>query len=144
MNTVVNLPAVVGVLVHLGKLTLNSRDEIPAPYIVKIISLFVMPKKMVYMLGKLVMSQNQILESTEARLRGQSIKKPNFFFLIYCFIYNLIKFVSFRVLPSTLDTPLPTFFPVLERLLERVLRDGTKVPCRIFFYLLYRLKSATY
>jgi hypothetical protein len=48
------------------------------------------------------------------------------------------------VLPSTLDTPLPTFFPVLERVLERVLRDGAKVPCRIFFYLLYRLKSATF
>jgi len=35
-------------------------------------------------------------------------------------------------------------FPVLERVLERVLRDGAKVPHRIFFYLLYRLKSATF
>jgi len=61
-------------------------------------------------------------------VRGQYIKKPNFFVFIYCFTYNLIKIVSFIVLPSTLDTPLPTFFAVLER----VLRDGAKVPCRIF------------
>jgi len=66
-----------------------------------------------------------------------------FLFLIYCFTYNLIKLVSFRVLSSTLDTPLP-FFAVLERILECVLRDSAKVPCRIFFYLLYRLKSATF
>jgi len=66
------------------------------------------------------------------------------FFKIYCFTYNLIKLVSFKVLPSTLETPLPTFFPVLECVLERVLRDGAKVPYRIFFHLLYRLKSATF
>ena len=72
---------------------------------------------------------------------GQSIKKPNFFFLICCFTYNLIKLVSFKVLPSTLDTPLPTFFPVLECILELVLQDGAKVPCPIFFC---RLKSATF
>jgi len=47
-----------------------------------------------------------------------------YFFLIYCFTYNLIKLVSFKALPSTLDTPLPTFFPVLECIQERVLWDG--------------------
>jgi hypothetical protein len=41
--------------------------------------------------------------------RRQSIKKPNFFF-IYCFTYNLIQIVSFKLLPSSLDTPHPTFF----------------------------------
>ena len=56
------------------------------------------------------------------------------------FTYNLIKLVTFKVLPSTLDTPLPTFFPVLEGVLERVLWDGAKVQHRIFFYLIYRLK----
>ena len=70
-------------------------------------------------------------------------KEPELF-LIYCFTYNLIKLVSFKVLASTLDTPRPTFFPVLERLLECVLCDGAKVPYRIFFYLLYRLKSANF
>jgi len=77
-------------------------------------------------------------------LRGQSIKEPNFIFLIYSFTYNVIKLVSFKVPPSTLDAPLPTFFPVLERVVERVLLDGAKVPYRIFFYLLYHLKSATF
>ena len=66
------------------------------------------------------------------------------FFLICCFTHNLLKLVSFKVLPSTLDTPLPTFFPLLERVLELVLRDGAKAPCPIFFYLFYRLKSATF
>ena len=61
-------------------------------------------------------------------------------FLVYCFTYNLIKLVFFKVLPFTLDTQRPTFLPVLER----VLRDGAKVPYRIFFYLLYRLKLANF
>jgi hypothetical protein len=37
-------------------------------------------------------------------------KETELFFSIYCFTYNLNKRVSFKVLPSTLDTPLPTFF----------------------------------
>ena len=56
-------------------------------------------------------------------VQGQSKKIPNFFFFNYCCTYNLIRLVSFKVLPSTVDTPLPAFFPVLER----VLRDGVKV-----------------
>ena len=54
-------------------------------------------------------------------------KDTELFFLIYCCTYNLIRLVSFKVLPSTVDTPLPAFFLVLERVLERVLRDGAKV-----------------
>ena len=54
-------------------------------------------------------------------------KDTEHFFLIYCCTYNLIRLVSFKVLPSTVDTPLPAFFPVLGRVLERVLRDGAKV-----------------
>ena len=41
---------------------------------------------------------------------GQSIKKRIFF--IFYFAYNLIKPVSSKVLPSTLDTLLPTFFQI--------------------------------
>jgi len=37
-------------------------------------------------------------------------KETELFFYIFCFTYNLIKLVSFKVLPSTLDTPLATFF----------------------------------
>ena len=47
----------------------------------------------------------------QSKVRGQSKKIPNFFFLIYCCTYNLIRLVSFKVLPSTADTPLPAFFP---------------------------------
>ena len=46
--------------------------------------------------------------------------------LIYCSTYNIIKLVSFKVLPSTLDTLLPMFFLVLECVLEHVLQDGAK------------------
>ena len=68
----------------------------------------------------------------------------NNFLKIYCFTYNLMKLVSFKILSSTLDTQRSTFFPVLERVLERVLLDGAKVPYPIFFYLLYHLKSTTF
>jgi hypothetical protein len=67
MNTVMNLPAVVGVLVYLGEGTLNSRDEISAPYLVGFRSklshylIFCNAKKLVNMLGEVVMSQNRIL-----------------------------------------------------------------------------------
>ena len=60
-------------------------------------------------------------------------KETDFFFLIYRFTCNLTKLVTLKVLPSTLDTPLQTFFPFLERGLVRVLRDGAKVPYRIEF-----------
>ena len=70
VNTVMNVQAVVGVLVHLGKLTLKSRDEIPSPYLVgfgsKLSHYLIVcnaKKKMVTVLGKLVESK-----STEARL----------------------------------------------------------------------------
>jgi len=54
-------------------------------------------------------------------------KDIELFFLIYCYTYNLIRLVSFKVLLSTVDTLLPAFFPVLERVMERVLQDGAKV-----------------
>jgi hypothetical protein len=59
-------------------------------------------------------------------------KETELFLKIYCFTYNLIKLVSFLVLPSTLDTPRPTSFAVLESSLERVLWDGAKVTYRNF------------
>ena len=37
-------------------------------------------------------------------------KDTELFFLIYCCTYNLIRLVSFKVLPFTVDTPLPAFF----------------------------------
>ena len=46
----------------------------------------------------------------EGRYTWAVHKETEPFFLICCFTYDLIKLVSFKVLPSTLDTPLPTFF----------------------------------
>jgi len=39
-------------------------------------------------------------------------KETELFFLNYCFTYNLIKLVTFKVLPTTFHTPLPTFFSI--------------------------------
>ena len=46
------------------------------------------------------------------------------------FLYNffgltckLLSFVSFEVLPLAVHTPLPTFFPLPEAVLEGVFRD---------------------
>jgi hypothetical protein len=60
-------------------------------------------------------------------LNTTAVQKEIELFLIYCYTYNLIRLVSFKVLPSTVDTPLAAFFPVLERVLECVLWDGAKV-----------------
>ena len=113
---------------------------------------FLHPVCIIYVLLKKCCYANHVINVTvkchslQLHLYTRAVHKETelFLFLIYCFTYNLIKFVSFKVLPSALDTPLPMFFPVLECILERVLRDGAKVPCRIFFYLLYRLKSGTF
>ena len=61
-------------------------------------------------------------------IRGQSIKKPNTFFKFIVLLTTWSNLFPSKCSPSTLDTPRPTFFPVLERVLERVLRDGAKVP----------------
>ena len=72
--------------------------------------------------------QSALFHPVPLTLRGvwlftRAVHKETELLLIYCFTYNLIKLVSFRVLPSTLDTPHPTFCPVLERVLERVLSE---------------------
>jgi hypothetical protein len=41
----------------------------------------------------------------------------------------------FRVVPSTGDTPFPTFPPLLECFLERTFCDGAQFSCRIFLNL---------
>ena len=74
----------------------------------------------------------------------RAVQKDTEFFFYLLLHLQLIRLVSFKVLPSTVDTPLPAFFPVLERVLERILRDGAKVLQQIFFYLLYHLKSTTF
>jgi len=80
----------------------------------------------------------------EFHLFTRSVRKETELFFICSFTYNLIKLFTFKVLPSTLTTPPPTFFQFQECVLEHVLLDGTKVLYQIFFYLLYCLKSATF
>ena len=77
-------------------------------------------------------------------IRGQSIKKPIFFPVILLLYLQLNQSCHLQSTPLHSWYTTPNFFPFLERVLGRVLRDGVKVPYRIYFYLLCRLKSATF
>jgi len=57
----------------------------------------------------------------------RAVQKDTELFFNLLLYLQIIRLVSFKVLPSTVDTPLPAFFTVMERVLERVLRDGAKV-----------------
>lgn len=57
---------------------------------------------------------------TSQCLRGLPKTKQNFFFN-YSFTYNLTRLVSFKVLPTAVDTPLPAHFLLLECILECIL-----------------------
>ena len=76
-------------------------------------------------------------------LRGQSIKKPNFF--------NLLLYLQLSQTCLLQSTPLHSwytapnfFFSFWNASWNVVFRDGARVPQWIFFHLLYRLKSATF
>ena len=49
--------------------------------------------------------------------------------------YNILGTGPFKVVPSTGDTPLPTFLPLLECFLERIFCDGAQFSYRIFLNL---------
>jgi hypothetical protein len=49
--------------------------------------------------------------------------------------YNILSTVPFKVVPSTGDTPFPTFLPLLESFLERTFSDGAQFSYRIFLNL---------
>ena len=49
--------------------------------------------------------------------------------------YNILSTVPFKVVPSTGDTPFPTFLPLLKCLLERTFFDDAQFPYRIFLNL---------
>src|SRR5215469_446420 len=49
--------------------------------------------------------------------------------------YNILSTVPFKVVPSTADTPFPTFLPLLECFLERTFCDGAQFSYRIFLNL---------
>ena len=66
-------------------------------------------------------------------VQGMFKKRPN-----YCykdFFHNILSTVPFKVVPSTGDTPLPTFLSLLECFLERTFCDGAQFSYRIFLNL---------
>jgi hypothetical protein len=56
-------------------------------------------------------------------------------FAIKTSFYNILSTVPFIVVPSTDDTPFPTFLPLLECFLERTFCDGAQFSYRIFLNL---------
>jgi hypothetical protein len=56
-------------------------------------------------------------------------------FAIKTLFYNILSTVPFKVVPSTGDTPFPTFLPLLERFLERTFCDGAQFFYHIFLNL---------
>jgi hypothetical protein len=53
-------------------------------------------------------------------------------FAIKTLFYNILGTVPFKVVPSTGDTPFPTFLQLLECFLERTFCDGAQFSYRIF------------
>jgi hypothetical protein len=49
--------------------------------------------------------------------------------------HNILSTVPSKAVPSTGDTPFPTFLPLLESFLERTFYDGAQFPYRIFLNL---------
>jgi hypothetical protein len=61
--------------------------------------------------------------------------KKNRTFAIKTLFYNILSTVPFKVVPSTGDTPSPTFLPLLECFLKRTFYDGAQFSYRIFLNL---------
>jgi hypothetical protein len=53
-------------------------------------------------------------------------------FAIKTLFYNILSTVPFKVVPSTGDTPSPTFLPLLQCFLERTFCDVAQFSYRIF------------
>ena len=56
-------------------------------------------------------------------------------FAIKTLFYNTLSNAPFKLVPSTGDTPFPTFLPLLECFLERTFCDGVEFCYRIFLNL---------
>ena len=50
-------------------------------------------------------------------------------------LFYILSTVPFKLVPSTGDTPFPTFLPLLECFLECIFCDGAQFPYRIFLNL---------
>jgi hypothetical protein len=65
----------------------------------------------------------------------KSCSKKDRTFAIQTLFYNILSTVPFKVVPSTGDTPFPTFLPLLECFLEHTFCDGAQFSYRIFLNL---------
>jgi hypothetical protein len=66
------------------------------------------------------------------RIQGVFKKKKDRTFATKTLFYNILSTVPFKLVPSTGDTPFPTFLPLLEWFLERTFCDGAQFSSRIF------------
>jgi hypothetical protein len=63
------------------------------------------------------------------------VKKKGRTFAIKTLFFNNLSTVPFKVVPSTGDTPFPTFLSLLECFLERTFCDGAQFSYRLFLNL---------
>jgi hypothetical protein len=75
----------------------------------------------------------KILYDTRAEYKA-CLKKDRTFATKTLF-FNILSTVHFKVVPSTGDTPFPTYRPLLECFLERTFCDGAQFSYRIFLNL---------
>jgi hypothetical protein len=67
--------------------------------------------------------------------RQKARSKKDRTFAIQTLFSNILSTAPFKVVPSTDDTPFPTFLPLLEYFLERTFCDGTQYSYSIFLNL---------
>ena len=63
-------------------------------------------------------------------------------FAINTLFFNILSIVPFKAVPSTGDTPFPSFLPLLECFLELTFCDGAQFSYRIFLNFLVLKKKA--
>ena len=56
-------------------------------------------------------------------------------------LFDLTELMSFKILPSTVDTLVSAFFPILECILKIILSDSTQESCSAFSSVFSHLKS---
>jgi hypothetical protein len=69
-------------------------------------------------------------------LKYKACSKKDRTFDIKTLVYKILSTVPFKVVPSTGDTPFPSFLSLLECFLERTSCDGAQFSYRIFLNLL--------
>ena len=77
----------------------------------------------------------QDIESVHYKKNIQGVFKKDRTFAIKTSFYNILSTAPFKVVPSTGDTPSPTFLPLLECFLESTFCDGAQFSYRIFLNL---------